>query len=64
MRLLLAFAALTLLLGGGFAHAAVGHSGARLYAQHCAACHGQDGKGALARRSPCRTCSPQPTTPT
>ncbi|BAU46951.1 cytochrome C [Sulfurifustis variabilis] len=48
MRLLfVGLAFLTLLLGGLSAQAAVGHSGARLYAQHCAACHGPDGRGGV-----------------
>lgn len=48
MRLFfLGLAILTLLLGDPSAQAAVGHSGARLYAQHCAACHGPDGRGGV-----------------
>lgn len=48
MRLLfLGLALLTLFLGHPSAEGAVGHSGARLYAQHCAACHGPDGRGGV-----------------
>lgn len=44
-RLLLLFAALSGYVAAPSAEAA--HDGARLYAQHCAACHGADGKGGV-----------------
>jgi len=45
MRHILLGAALTLALTGGTARAAEDDTGARLYFNHCAACHGAEGEG-------------------
>jgi mono/diheme cytochrome c family protein len=45
MRRVLLGTALTLALAGGSARAAEDDTGARLYMNHCAACHGADGEG-------------------